>query len=147
MVIELNGFKLELTLCASRDGKWVDLPLPVAAGDIRAALRLNQRSAERIDYTLEFQAPFATRLRLRAALLDQTNLFHLIHMLVVNSDLKVKNVDELVALSKAQAGKLNYLTPGAPMVAYMEWLKKEQGADCVRVPFGSCAVGAAAPEV
>ena len=64
-----------------------------------------------------------------------TNLFHLIHVLVVNSDLKVKNVDELVALSKAQAGKLNYLTPGAPMVAYMEWLKKERGADWVRVPF------------
>lgn len=64
-----------------------------------------------------------------------TNLFHLIHMLVVNSDLKVKNVDELVALSKAKPGKLNYLTPGAPMVAYMETLKKEKGADWVRVPF------------
>jgi len=64
-----------------------------------------------------------------------TNLYHLIHMLVVNSDLKVKNVDELVALSKAQAGKLNYLTPGAPMALYMETLKKEKGADWVRVPF------------
>ena len=64
-----------------------------------------------------------------------TNLFHLIHMLVVNSDLKVKNVDELVALSKAKAGTLNYLTPGAPMVLYMETLKKEKGADWVRVPF------------
>ena len=64
-----------------------------------------------------------------------TNLFHLIHMLVVNSDLKVKNVDELVALSKAKAGKMNYLSPGAPMVLYMETLKKEKGADWVRVPF------------
>ena len=64
-----------------------------------------------------------------------TNLFHLIHMLVVNSDLKVKNVDELVALSKAKPGKLNYLTPGAPMALYMETLKKEKGADWVRVPF------------
>ncbi len=64
-----------------------------------------------------------------------TNLFHLIHMLVVNSDLKVKNIDELVALSKAQPGKLNYLTPGAPMALYMETLKKEKGADWVRVPF------------
>jgi tripartite-type tricarboxylate transporter receptor subunit TctC len=53
----------------------------------------------------------------------------------VNSDLKVKNVDELVALSKAKPGKLNYLTPGAPMVLYMETLKKEKGADWVRVPF------------
>jgi tripartite-type tricarboxylate transporter receptor subunit TctC len=64
-----------------------------------------------------------------------TNLFHLIHMLVVNADLKVKNVDELVALSKAQPGKLNYLTPGAPMALYMDTLKKEKSADWVRVPF------------
>jgi tripartite-type tricarboxylate transporter receptor subunit TctC len=64
-----------------------------------------------------------------------TNLFDLIHVLVVNADLKVKNVDELIALSKAKAGTLNYLTPGAPMVLYMETLKKERGADWVRVPF------------
>ena len=64
-----------------------------------------------------------------------TNLYHLIHMLVVNSDLKVKTVEELVALSKARPGTLSYLSPGAPMVAYMEWLKKEKGADWVRVPF------------
>ena len=64
-----------------------------------------------------------------------TKLFDLIHMLVVNSDLKVKNVDELIALSKAKPGTLSYLTPGAPMVLYMETLKKERGADWVRVPF------------
>jgi tripartite-type tricarboxylate transporter receptor subunit TctC len=64
-----------------------------------------------------------------------TNLFHLIHMLVVNADLKVKNVNELVALSKAKAGTLSYLAPGAPLVLYMETLKSEQGADWVRVPF------------
>lgn len=72
------------------------------------------------------------------------NLFHLIHALIVNSDLKVKNVAELVALSKAKPGTLSYLTPGAPMVLYMETLKKEQGADWVRVPFrgGGDAVNA-----
>jgi tripartite-type tricarboxylate transporter receptor subunit TctC len=64
-----------------------------------------------------------------------TKLFDLIHVLVVNSNLKVKNVDELVALSKAKPGTLSYLTPGAPMVLYMETLKKERGADWVRVPF------------
>jgi tripartite-type tricarboxylate transporter receptor subunit TctC len=64
-----------------------------------------------------------------------TNLFHLIHMLVVNSDLKVKNVKELVALSKAKPGTMSYLAPGAPLVLYMETLKREQGADWVRVPF------------
>ena len=64
-----------------------------------------------------------------------TKLFDLLHALVVNSDLKVKNVEELVALSKAKPGTLSYLTPGAPMVLYMETLKKTQGADWVRVPF------------
>ena len=64
-----------------------------------------------------------------------TKLFDLLHVLVVNSNLKVKTVDELVALSKAKPGTLSYLTPGAPMVLYMETLKKEHGADWVRVPF------------
>ena len=64
-----------------------------------------------------------------------TKLFDLIHVMVVNSDLKVKTVDELVALSKAKPGTLSYLTPGAPMVLYMDTLKKERGADWVRVPF------------
>jgi tripartite-type tricarboxylate transporter receptor subunit TctC len=64
-----------------------------------------------------------------------TKLFDLLHVLVVNSDLKAKNVDDLVALSKARSGTLSYTTPGAPMVLYMETLKKERGADWVRVPF------------
>jgi tripartite-type tricarboxylate transporter receptor subunit TctC len=62
-------------------------------------------------------------------------LFDLIHVMVVNADLKVKTVDELIALSKAKPGTLSYLTPGAPMVLYMETLKRERGADWVRVPF------------
>jgi tripartite-type tricarboxylate transporter receptor subunit TctC len=69
------------------------------------------------------------------ALQPITNIFHLIHMLVVNSDLKVKNVDELIALSKERAGTLSYLAPGPPLFLYMETLKKEKGADWVRVPF------------
>src|ERR1044072_938400 len=64
-----------------------------------------------------------------------TNAFHLIHMLVVNASLGVRNVDELCALSKAKPGTLSYLAPGAPLVLYMETLKKEKGCDWVRVPF------------
>jgi tripartite-type tricarboxylate transporter receptor subunit TctC len=63
------------------------------------------------------------------------NLFHLIQVLVVNSDLKVKSVDELIALSKAKPGTLNYLTASLPMVVYMDRLHNEKGADWVRVPF------------
>src|ERR1700729_512266 len=40
-----------------------------------------------------------------------TKLFDLLHALVVNSDLKVKSVDDLVALSKAKPGTLSYVTP------------------------------------
>ncbi len=43
------------------------------------------------------------------------NLFHLIQVLVVNADLKVTTVDELVAASKVNAGKFNYLTASLPL--------------------------------
>jgi len=64
-----------------------------------------------------------------------TNLYHLIQTLVVNSSLKVKTIDELIALSKAKPGTLNYLTAAVPLALYMETLVKEKGADWVRVPF------------
>jgi tripartite-type tricarboxylate transporter receptor subunit TctC len=64
-----------------------------------------------------------------------TNLYHLIQTLVVNSQLNVKTIDELIALSKAKPGTLNYVTASVPLAVYMETLKKEQGADWVRVPF------------
>jgi tripartite-type tricarboxylate transporter receptor subunit TctC len=64
-----------------------------------------------------------------------TGLYHLIQNLAVNSDLKVKTVDELVALSKAKPKTLSYLTASTPMQIYMDWLVKEKGADWVRVPF------------
>ena len=63
------------------------------------------------------------------------NLFHLIQVLVVNSDLGVKSVDELVAASKAKPKTLNYLTASLPLAVYMDSLTKEKGADWVRVPF------------
>ncbi len=63
------------------------------------------------------------------------NLFHLIQVLVVNAELKVKTVDELVALSKAKPGTMNYLTASMPLVVFMESLKRDKGADWVRVPF------------
>jgi tripartite-type tricarboxylate transporter receptor subunit TctC len=64
-----------------------------------------------------------------------TNLYHLIQTLVVNAQLNVKTIDELIALSKAKPGTLNYVTASVPLALYMETLKKEQGADWVRVPF------------
>ena len=55
--------------------------------------------------------------------------------LVVNASLKVKTIPELVALSKARPGKLSYGTFAFPLAHFMEKLKKESGADFVRVPF------------
>ncbi len=63
------------------------------------------------------------------------NLFHLIQVLVVNSDLHAKTVDELIAVSKQKPGTLNYLTASVPLAVYMDSLKRDKGADWVRVPF------------
>src|SRR6478735_3199971 len=63
------------------------------------------------------------------------NLFHLIQVLVINSDLNAKTVNELIEVSKQKPGTLSYLTASEPMVAYMDSLKNEKGADWVRVPF------------
>ena len=40
-----------------------------------------------------------------------------------------------MALSKQKAGTLSYLTASLPLVVYMESLKRDKGADWVRVPF------------
>jgi tripartite-type tricarboxylate transporter receptor subunit TctC len=64
-----------------------------------------------------------------------TNLYHLIQTLVVNSQLNIRTIDELIALSKAKAGTLSYVTASVPLALYMETLKREKGADWVRVPF------------
>ncbi|MGA8800746.1 MAG: tripartite tricarboxylate transporter substrate-binding protein, partial [Pseudolabrys sp.] len=70
------------------------------------------------------------------------NLFHLIQVLVINSDLKAKTVDQLVATSREKPGTLSYLTASIPCVVYMDSLKNEKGADWVRVPFkGGGAIG------
>jgi tripartite-type tricarboxylate transporter receptor subunit TctC len=64
-----------------------------------------------------------------------TGLFHLSQLLVVSAALKVKSVDELIAYSKQKPGTLSYSTAAPPLALYMENLKKDHGADWVRVPF------------
>jgi len=62
------------------------------------------------------------------------NLFANTLAFVVNSDLKVKTVDELIALAKVKPG-LSYATFAFPMAAYMEKLKQQEGIDIIRVPY------------
>ncbi len=66
-----------------------------------------------------------------------TNLFFNTLAFAVNNSLKVKTVDELMALAKKQPGKLSYSTFSFPLVHYMDSLQKKHGVDIVRVPYRS----------
>ncbi len=76
MILQLNGFTLDLSLQAIQHGHWIALPIANGSFDsmgIRGSLIVQERS-----YSLQWTSTFATRIRLRLALLDQTDLFHLI---------------------------------------------------------------------
>ena len=66
-----------------------------------------------------------------------SNLFFNTLALVVNPTLKVATIPELVALANAKPGTLSYGTFSFPLAHFMEKLKKETGADIVRIPFRS----------
>jgi tripartite-type tricarboxylate transporter receptor subunit TctC len=57
--------------------------------------------------------------------------------LLVHPSLPVHNVKDLIALAKAQPGKLSYSSPGigSPMHIEMEIFKKRAGVDIVHVPY------------
>src|SRR5947209_19954342 len=63
------------------------------------------------------------------------NLFFNTLALVANESLHVQTMPELIALAKARPGTLSYATFSFPLVHFMEKLKKQTGADLVRVPF------------
>ncbi len=71
-----------------------------------------------------------------------TQLFFIVQALVASASLDVKTLPALIALSKAKPGTLSYSTGAVPLGVFMERLKKDTGADFVRVPFrgGSEAV-------
>ena len=66
-----------------------------------------------------------------------TNLFFNTLAFAVNNSLKVKTVPELMALAKAQPGKLSYSTFSFPLIHFMDGLNRKYGADIVRVPYRS----------
>ena len=57
--------------------------------------------------------------------------------LVVNPSVKAENVKELIALAKANPGKLTYASPGSgtPHHLAMELFKQRVGADILHVPY------------
>ena len=66
------------------------------------------------------------------------------HILVVNPSSPVKNVNELVALAKSKAGKLNYGSSGIGNSDHMagELFKVLAGVDAVHVPYKSGSLAA-----
>ena len=70
-----------------------------------------------------------------AAFEPVTQLFTIVQALVVSKALNVKTLSELVALSKAKPGTLSYSTGSVPFGVFFDRIKRETGADIVRVPF------------
>ena len=64
-----------------------------------------------------------------------TQLFFITQALVVSAALNVKTLPELIALSKGKPGTLSYSTAAVPLGVFIERLKRDTGADLVRVPF------------
>jgi tripartite-type tricarboxylate transporter receptor subunit TctC len=66
------------------------------------------------------------------------------YMLAINNTLPARNLRELVALAKAQPGKLNYASAGNGTVNHMlgEMLKTAAGIDIVHVPYKGAAAAA-----
>jgi tripartite-type tricarboxylate transporter receptor subunit TctC len=66
------------------------------------------------------------------------------YMLAVNPNVPARNLRELVALAKAQPGKINYASAGNGTVNHMlgEMLKTAAGIDIVHVPYRGAAAAA-----
>jgi tripartite-type tricarboxylate transporter receptor subunit TctC len=79
-----------------------------------------------------------------AAFEPVTQLFTIVQAMVVSKTLNVRTLPELVALSKGKPGTLSYSSGSVPFGVFFERIKKETGADIVRVPFrgGGDAVNA-----
>lgn len=61
--------------------------------------------------------------------------------IMVHPSVKASSVKELVAIAKANPGKLNYghLGPGSPHYFTMEWFKRTAGIDILPVPYRGAA--------
>jgi tripartite-type tricarboxylate transporter receptor subunit TctC len=70
-----------------------------------------------------------------AAFEPVTQLFTIVQALVVSKSLTVSTLSELLALSKAKSGTLSYSTGAVPFGVFFDRIKRESGADIVKVPF------------
>ena len=95
-----------------------------------------------INVTMQPKLPYDTE----RDILPVTRLIKVALVMVVPPSLPVNSVKELVALAKAQPGKLNYASFGAggPHGLAMEWFKSVTGTNIVAVPYKGVAPGMAA---
>ena len=63
------------------------------------------------------------------------NLFFNTLAVVINGDTKVKTLPEMIAMAKAQPGKLAYSTFSFPATYFMDKLNKAENIDIVKVPY------------
>jgi tripartite-type tricarboxylate transporter receptor subunit TctC len=70
-----------------------------------------------------------------AAFEPVTQLFTIVQALVVGKTLNVSTLSDLLALSKAKSGTLSYSTGSVPFGVFFDRIKRESGADIVKVPF------------
>lgn len=70
-----------------------------------------------------------------AAFEPVTQLFTIVQALVVGKSLNVNTLSDLLALSKARPGTLSYSTGSVPFGVFFDRIKRESGADIVKVPF------------
>ena len=70
-----------------------------------------------------------------AAFEPVTQLFTIVQALVVGKSLNVNTLSELLALSKAKPGTLSYSTGSVPFGVFFDRIKRDAGADIVKVPF------------
>lgn len=70
-----------------------------------------------------------------------TQLVLVPELLVVNEKVPARSLAELVALAKAQPGKLNYATPGVGTISHLvvEMLKVSTGISVAHVPYSGAA--------
>jgi tripartite-type tricarboxylate transporter receptor subunit TctC len=64
-----------------------------------------------------------------------SNLFFNTLAVVANGELKVKTLNELLALAKAKPGTMSYATFSFPLTYFMEKMKRTEGIDLVKVPY------------
>ena len=65
------------------------------------------------------------------------NLYSSMSVVAINSEYRVRSIDELIRFAKTRRGALNYGAFSYPLEYFIEKLNKENGIDLVKVPFRS----------